>query len=96
VAYAQRLVTRKFTYSRLNSWKTPAQAFARGMGYCEQQALALKSIYEQLGIETRPVFALRCVFPAKIVDSMSWPGGISGHAWLKVTIAGKELFVMDL
>jgi hypothetical protein len=60
------------------------------MGYCEQQALALKHIYDGLGIETRPVFALRCIFPAKTVDDMPWPGGISGHAWLKVKIAGEE------
>src|SRR5690349_3570940 len=42
VAYAQHLTARKFTYSRLNTWDTPSRAFERGMGYCEQQALALK------------------------------------------------------
>ncbi|MGZ3599208.1 MAG: hypothetical protein ACXWQ5_05790 [Ktedonobacterales bacterium] len=31
VAYAQHLVARKFTYSRLNPWDTPARAFARGL-----------------------------------------------------------------
>ena len=36
------------------------------------------------------MFALRCVFPAKTVDDMLWPGGISGHAWLKVKITGEE------
>jgi hypothetical protein len=90
VAYAQHLAARKFTYSRLNTWDTPSRAFERGMGYCEQQELALKKIYDGLSIETRPVFALRCVFPAKTVDGMPWPGGISGHAWLKVKIAGEE------
>jgi hypothetical protein len=44
VFYAQQLVARKFTYSRLNTWETPSRAFERGMGYCEQQALALKKI----------------------------------------------------
>lgn len=90
VTYVQQLVARKFTYSRLNTWDTPSRAFERGMGYCEQQALALKNIFDGLGIETRPVFAMRCVFPAKTVDGMPWPGGISGHAWLKVKIAGEE------
>lgn len=90
VAYAQSLVARKFTYSRLNTWDTPARAFERGMGYCEQQALALKYIYDQLGIEARPVFALRCKFPAKVVDGIPWSGGISGHAWLRVKVDGKE------
>src|SRR5436305_1655226 len=82
VAYAQHLAARKFTYSRLNTWDTPSRAFERGMGYCEQQALALKKIYGGLGIETRPVFAMRCLFPAKIVDGIPWQGKISGHAWL--------------
>jgi transglutaminase-like putative cysteine protease len=65
VAYAQHLVARKFTYSRLNTWDSPTRAFERGRGYCEQQALALKAIYDALGIQTRPVFALRCAFPSK-------------------------------
>jgi len=56
------------------------------VGYCEQQALALKKIYTKLDIETRPVFAMRCKFPAKMVDGAAWPGGISGHAWLRVRI----------
>jgi transglutaminase-like putative cysteine protease len=89
-AYAQHLVARKFTYSRLNPWDTPSRAFARGRGYCEQQALALKAIYDALGIEVRPVFALRCVFPPKMVDGVWWPAGVSGHAWLRVRIGGVE------
>jgi len=80
VAYAQNLAAQKFTYSRLNTWDTPSRAFERGMGYCEQQALALKKIYDKLGIETRPVIAIRCKFPAKVVDGMPSPGGIGGHA----------------
>ena len=67
VAYAQQLVAHKFTYSRLNTWDTPARAFKRGRGYCEQQALALKAVYDALGITTRPVFAVRCAFPSKTV-----------------------------
>ena len=90
VAYAQNLAARKFTYSRLNTWDTPARAFERGMGYCEQQALALKMIYDKLGIETRPVFCMRCKFPGKVVDGAYWPGGISGHAWLRVKIGDEE------
>jgi len=93
VAYAQNLAARKFTYSRLNTWDTPSRAFERGMGYCEQQTLALKHIYDRLGIEARPVFALRCKFPAKVIDSMPWPGGVSGHAWLRVRIEDEELDV---
>ena len=90
VAYAQNLVARKFIYSRLNTWDTPSRAFERGMGYCEQQALALKKIYDKLGIETRPVFALRCKFPTKEIDGVYWPGRITGHAWLRVRIGDEE------
>ena len=90
VAYAQKLAAKKFTYSHLNTWDTPSRAFERGMGYCEQQALALKKIYDKLCIETRPVFCMRCKFPAKVVDGVYWPGGISGHAWLRVRIGDEE------
>jgi transglutaminase-like putative cysteine protease len=90
VAFAQNLAAQKFTYSRLNTWDTPSRAFERGMGYCEQQALALKKIYDKLGIETRPVFCMRCKFPAKEIDGVYWPGGISGHAWLRVGIGSEE------
>ncbi len=92
-AYAQNLAARKFTYSRLNTWDTPSRAFERGMGYCEQQALALKKIYDRLGIESRPVFAMRCKFPAMVIDGMPSPGRVSGHAWLRVRIGDEELDV---
>jgi hypothetical protein len=90
VAYAQNLTARKFTYSRLNTWDTPSRAFERGMGYCEQQALALKKIYDKLSIDTRPVFTMRCTFPPKMIDGIPSPGGISGHAWLRVRIGDEE------
>jgi hypothetical protein len=93
VSYAQQLVARKFTYSRLNTWESSSRAFERGMGYCEQQALALKKIYDRLGIAARPVFSLRCKFPARVVDGVPWPAGVTGHAWLRVRIAEEELDV---
>jgi transglutaminase-like putative cysteine protease len=93
VAYAQHLVARKFTSSRLNTWDTPSRAFERGMGYCEQQALALKHIYDRLGIESRGVLAFRCAFPAGVIDGIPWPGGVSAHAWLRVRIGDTELDV---
>lgn len=93
VAYAQNLAARKCTYSRLNTWDTPSRAFERGMGYCEQQTLALKHIYDQLLIEAKPVFALRCKFPPGEVDGMPLPEWVSGHSWLRVRIADRELDV---
>jgi transglutaminase-like putative cysteine protease len=90
VAYAQGLVAHKFTYSCLNTWDTPARAFKRGRGYCEQQALALKAIYDALGIQTRPVFALRCAVPSKTGDGVRWPAGVSAHVWLRVRLGDEE------
>src|SRR6185436_21085784 len=66
VAYAQYLVARKMTYSRHNIWPSPSHAFEIGAGYCQQQALALKQIYDALGIRAWPVFATRCWFPPKV------------------------------
>lgn len=90
VAYAQQLVARKFTYSRLNTWDTPSRAFERGLGYCDHQALALKAIYDRLGITSRTVFAFRCRFPSGAIDGVPWPGGIMSHAWLRVRIGDEE------
>jgi hypothetical protein len=77
VAYAQNLAARKFAYLRRNPWDSPARAFERGMGYCKQQALALKMIYDRLGIRSDPVFALRCRFPPKVVHSIPEPECLS-------------------
>jgi hypothetical protein len=93
VAYAQNLTARKFTYSRRNPWDTPARAFERGEGYCQQQALALKEIYDRLGIDCRPVYAARCRFAAQMIDGQMAKERVTGHAWLKVKIDGKELDV---
>ncbi|HEU0026567.1 MAG TPA: hypothetical protein VFQ25_05570 [Ktedonobacterales bacterium] len=90
VAYAQNLAARKFTYSRLNTWDSPSRAFERGIGYCEQQARALKRTYDALGIESRLVMARRCRFPPEIIDGMPWAGGVTPHAWLRVKIHGEE------
>jgi hypothetical protein len=86
VAYAQQLAARKFSYSRRNPWDSPARAFARGMGYCQQQALALQSIFAGLGIRSWPVYALQCRFPPTIIHGMPERERISPHTWLRVRI----------
>lgn len=90
VSAAQKLVNAKMAYSRRNGWDTPARAFRRGMGYCQQQASALYLILGQLGVEARPVQAFRCQFPPKRIHEYEDPGGLSGHMWLVVTIDGVE------
>ena len=93
VAYAQNLAARKFSYSRRNPWDSPPRAFERGLGYCQQQALALKMIYDRLGIRSQPVYALKCSFPPKVVHDIQEPGGISSHTWLEVTLEGESRYV---
>jgi transglutaminase-like putative cysteine protease len=90
VAEAQRLVARRMIYSRRNTWDSPARAFERGMGYCHQKALALHAILTSLGIESRPVAARRCRFPATRIHEYTEPEQVSGHVWLRVSIDGRE------
>ena len=90
VAEAQQLVARRMAYSRRNSWDSPARAFERGMGYCHQRALALQAILTSLGVESRPVAARRCRFPAAHIHEYVEPEHVSGHVWLRVTIDGRE------
>ncbi|MGE5672911.1 MAG: transglutaminase-like domain-containing protein [Mycobacterium leprae] len=90
VQAAQRLVAAKMAYSRRNSWDTPRRAFARGMGYCHQRALALNAILHDLGIPARPVFARQCRFPAARIHEYIEPERVAGHVWLRVRVDGVE------
>jgi hypothetical protein len=93
VAYAENLTARKFTYSRKNPWDSPQMAFMYGQGYCLQQALALKAIYDGLGVECRVVYANRCRFPTESIDGTLMPAYTVGHAWLQVQVNGNVLDV---
>jgi len=68
-------------YCRRNSFDSPATAFRRGYGYCTQQAYALCDLLARLGIQARPVYALRNRFP---------DGTVGGHTWVRVTLDGNE------
>ncbi len=108
VAYAQSLAAKKFTYSRRNPWDSPSRAFERGLGYCQQQALALNEIYDQLGFDSRPVYATACRFPPPEDAGSSlalalrnrwlrawWKGqeNVFGHTWSRVRAGDRELDV---
>lgn len=93
VAYAQDMAAHKFSYSRRNPWDSPARAFERGMGYCQQQALALKTIYDRLGIHSEPVYAMKCRFPPKTVHGIPEPERTSPHTWLEVYLYGQSKYV---
>jgi hypothetical protein len=90
VEYARCITARKFTYSRRNHWDSPERAFERGMGYCIQQARALKLLYDRLGIQSRIVHAFRNRFSGSEVHGISEPGKIFGHAWLQVRVGAEE------
>ena len=90
VTYAQTLTAQKFTYCRCNPWDSPSRAFARGLGYCQQQALALKAIYDQLGIQVKIVYATRCRFSLKEGLDTSQPIRIPYPGWLKAWFGGEE------
>lgn len=111
VAYAQRLTAEKFAYCRRNPWDSPSRAFERGLGYCQQQALALNEIYRRLGIDSRPAYATKCRFPPQddpgaslaLVLGNRWlrtwlrnQQNVFGHTWLKVRVGDEELDVCPL
>lgn len=72
---ARALVGQRMRYGRRNNWEHYRKAFARGMGFCQQRAFALRDILQQLGFQARVVQALRNRFP---------DGKVSGHAWVQV------------
>ena len=85
VEYAQKLVSEKMEYSYCNSWDMPKKAFAKGRGYCWQQAGALHLIFAGLGIESKMVHAVKNYFPDEDL--------YSGHVWLRVRMGDTELDV---
>jgi hypothetical protein len=89
-AWAQGVAARRFEYSRRNPWDSPERCFERGYGYCIQQARALKLLYDGLGIESRIVQAFRCSFPPKAIHGKPSPALVSGHAWLRARIGGRD------
>jgi hypothetical protein len=92
VEYAQKLTAQKFTYSRRNSWESPEKAFARGQGYCVQQTLALKKIFDELGIPATAVHG-KGEFPESVIHGIREPGGNFNHSWLEVTLDNESRFV---
>lgn len=76
-------------YSRRNGWDTAARAFARGRGYCQQHAFALRQLLRALGIRATPVYARCCRLPPKQIDESWEPEQGSSHTWLQVKIDGE-------
>lgn len=90
VKEAQKLVCEKMEYSRRNNWDSSERAFARGMGYCQQQAEALLIILKSQGIDARLVQCMKNKFPPKKIHEYYSQGGMCGHVWLRVKIANEE------
>lgn len=79
VEAARALVAERMQYCRRNSFDSAAKAFARGYGYCTQQAYALTELLRRLGFEASVVHAFRNRFP---------DGTVGGHAWVRVWLDG--------
>ncbi|MGA2761974.1 MAG: hypothetical protein ABSG17_01275 [Spirochaetia bacterium] len=90
VAHVQQLAARKYRYSRRNPWDSWERSFERGMGYCIQMTMALKLIFDRLGIVAWPVQSLRCGFPPSVIHGVPQPAKISGHMWLRVRVDGHD------
>ena len=93
VEYAQNLVAYAMQYSYYNSFDQPDIAFAKGLGYCWQQAGALNIILKALGMDSRLVHATRNRFPDVVRDCVTVRIGVSGHVWCAVRIDGEEKYV---
>lgn len=87
VEAARFLVAERMQYCRRNSFDPAPRAFARGYGYCQQQAYALMDILTRLGFEARVVGAYRNRFP---------DGERGGHAWVQVSHAGESRHIDSL
>ncbi|MCA9704654.1 MAG: hypothetical protein KDK70_02255 [Myxococcales bacterium] len=70
-------------YGFCNGFDTPSMALRRGRGYCWHRARVLAEVLRGLEVEAELVTALLCRFEH----------GISGHVWLRVTVAGESRWV---
>jgi transglutaminase-like putative cysteine protease len=86
VAFAQRLVSKRMTYSYFNSFDMPDTAFEKGIGYCWQQSGALNKILKSLGFDSRLVHSVRNTFPDVVREGVTIHIGVSGHVWCCVRI----------
>jgi hypothetical protein len=93
VTYAQTLINQSMRYSITNSLDSPAQALARGQGYCWHQAKVLNTILNELGISSHLVHAFRNWFPQVELEGQVVKNFITGHVWCRVTIDQLELDV---
>lgn len=90
VQHARQLVAETMAYSYTASFDRPSVAFARGRGYCWQQAKALLLVLRRLGLRCRLVYATRNDFPPTVHLGRPVPRRISGHVWCRVTVDGEE------
>lgn len=87
VEAARDLVADRMQYSRRNSFDTSGRAFARGYGYCTQQAFALAHLLDALGFEAKVVQAFSNKFP---------DGKVTAHAWVSVSLNGETRYTDPL
>jgi hypothetical protein len=82
IEQARLIVGERMAYCRRNSFDSYERAFARGYGYCQQEAYALAALLQELGFDAWPVHCEHCDFS----DTKD-----TGHAWVQVLYEGKVL-----
>jgi hypothetical protein len=87
-AHAQRLVSNKMSREYYNPWDSPEAAFIRGGGQDFQKTLALKALYDRLGISGRLVFAQVEFAEGNPLRGRYVP--ILGHVWIRVEMGDEE------
>lgn len=88
VTYARNLTADKMSAKIFHPWDSPDKAFGRGAGQLFQRTLALKEIYDKLGIPNRIVYAHLDFIKDEPKEWEKFP--ILGHIWIRIQM-GEEL-----
>jgi hypothetical protein len=85
-AQAQTLVTNKMSRKYYNPWDSPKAAFIRGGGQDFQKILALKALYDKVGISSQLVFARVRFEEENPLRGRGVP--VLGQIWIRVEMGG--------
>lgn len=82
VTYARNLTAERMSAKIFHPWDSPEKAFGRGAGQLFQKTLALKQIYDRLGIPNRVVYAHIDFVKEEPKEWRKFP--ILGHIWIRI------------
>lgn len=87
VTFVQKYVNKHMKYSLDNTTDAPREAFAKGKGYCWQQAWSVQYILKKVNIRSELVYARKVTFYED--KSKRVPTGEKGHVWCRVMLNDK-------